>query len=49
MRVRLTLDDGLVADAKEFTGIVTTTVLLHVGLKALVEREAAPACAAWRK
>ena len=40
MRTTVTLDDALVKDAKELTGIETTRELLHQALKALVAREA---------
>lgn len=41
MRTTVTLDDELLADAEEFTGIKERTTLLNAGLKALIEREAA--------
>jgi Arc/MetJ family transcription regulator len=41
MRVTVTLDDELVADAQELTGISGKSALVHAALKILVEREAA--------
>ena len=41
MRTTLTLDDGLLADAQEFTGIKEKSALVNAALKAIVEREAA--------
>jgi len=41
MRTTVTIDDELLKDAKELTGIGEVSVLLREGLKALVEREAA--------
>lgn len=41
MRTTVTLDDELIAEAEEFTGIKERRVLLREGLKALIEREAA--------
>jgi Arc/MetJ family transcription regulator len=41
MRVRLALDDELLARAAEMTGITETNALVQAGLNALVEREAA--------
>ena len=46
MRTTLTLDDKLVAQARELTGIEDTTGLVHAGLQALVAREAARRLAA---
>jgi len=40
VRVPLTLDDELIKQAREYTGITDITALIHAGLKALVEREA---------
>jgi Arc/MetJ family transcription regulator len=40
MRTTVTLDDALLADAEEFTGITERSSLLREALKALVEREA---------
>ena len=40
MRTTITLDDDLVADAQEFTGITEKSALVRAALKALVEREA---------
>lgn len=41
MRTTLILDDELLEKAREMTGITEKTALVHAGLKALVEREAA--------
>ena len=41
MRTTVTLDDALLADAEEYTGITERSSLLREALKALVEREAA--------
>jgi Arc/MetJ family transcription regulator len=41
MRTTVNLDDALLADAEEFTGITERSSLLREALKALVEREAA--------
>lgn len=41
MRTTLTLDDDLVRDARELTGLNETSALVRAALKALVEREAA--------
>jgi Arc/MetJ family transcription regulator len=41
MRTTLALDDKLVADAQEYTGIKEKSALVREALKALVEREAA--------
>jgi len=41
MRTTVTLDEELLADAAEYTGIKERTALVNAGLKALVEREAA--------
>ena len=41
MRTTLTLDDALLADAQEYTGILEKSALVNAALKALVEREAA--------
>jgi Arc/MetJ family transcription regulator len=35
------LDDDLVAKAREYTGIKEKTRLIHLGLEALIQREAA--------
>jgi Arc/MetJ family transcription regulator len=40
MRTTVTLDDALLADAEEFTGITERSSLLREALKALVQREA---------
>jgi len=40
MRTTISLDDELVADAQEYTGIKERSALVREALKALVEREA---------
>lgn len=40
MRTTVTLDDELLADAEEYTGIKEKSALLREALKALIEREA---------
>ena len=41
MRTTVTLDDELIATAKEYTGIVERSELLRTALTALIQREAA--------
>ena len=41
MRTTLNLDDELIARARESTGVQEKTRLLHLGLEALIHREAA--------
>lgn len=41
MRTTVTLDDELVRDARELTGLNETSALMRAALTALVEREAA--------
>jgi Arc/MetJ family transcription regulator len=41
MRTTITLDDELLADAQELTGVQEKSVLVRRALKELVEREAA--------
>ena len=41
MRISVTIDHELLAEAKSYTGIAVTSVLVRDGLKALVERETA--------
>jgi Arc/MetJ family transcription regulator len=41
MRTTVSLDDALLADARELTGIDETASLLRAALKSLIEREAA--------
>jgi Arc/MetJ family transcription regulator len=41
MRTSLALDDELVAEARELTGITEKSDLVHEALKALIERESA--------
>jgi Arc/MetJ family transcription regulator len=40
MRIRLTLDDGLVAKARAITGLTETSDVINAALKALIAREA---------
>lgn len=46
MRTTVTLDDELLRDAEEYTGIKEKSALVNAGLKALVEREASRRAAA---
>jgi Arc/MetJ family transcription regulator len=41
MRTTINLDDDLVAKAKAYTGVKEKTRLIHLGLEALIQREAA--------
>ena len=41
MRTTVTIDDELLATAKEYTGIEETPTLVRMGLEFLVQREAA--------
>lgn len=41
MRTTVTLDEELIAKAIRLTGPIDRSVLLHEGLKALIERESA--------
>ena len=41
MRTTVTIDDELLRDAREYTGLSEVSALVREGLKALVEREAA--------
>lgn len=41
MRTTMNLDDELLAKAQELTGIKEKTALVHEGLRALIQREAA--------
>jgi Arc/MetJ family transcription regulator len=41
MRTTLALDDELLAEAQDFTGLKEKTALIREALKALIEREAA--------
>ncbi len=41
MRTTMNIDDKLLAEAQQLTGIVEKTVLIREGLRALVERESA--------
>ena len=41
MRTTLSLDDELLADAQDYTGIKEKSALVNEALKALVQREAA--------
>ena len=40
MRTTLNIDDELLAEARKFTGEKEKTALVHLGLRALIEREA---------
>jgi len=46
MRTTLILNDALMAEASELTGIKEKTALVHAGLEALVSRESARRLAA---
>jgi len=46
MRTTLIIDDALLDEARELTGIDEKTALVHAGLEALIEREAARRLAA---
>ena len=46
MRTTLDLDEGLIEEARELTGIREKTALIHAGLKSLLAREAARRLAA---
>ncbi len=41
MRTTVTLDDELLAQAQEMTGVTERSTLLHDGLRLLIQREAA--------
>ena len=41
MRTTLALDDELIAEAQEFTGVKEKSALVRAALKALIERESA--------
>ena len=41
MRTTITLDDELLAKAIELTGLTERSILLHDGLRLLIQREAA--------
>jgi Arc/MetJ family transcription regulator len=41
MRTTVTIDDKLIADAQELTGITEKAELIRAGLKSLIERESA--------
>ena len=41
MRTTINLDDELLAEAQRLTGIEERTALVHAGLRALIQREAA--------
>lgn len=41
MRVEVEIDDALLADAREYTGIDEIPTLMRVALQSLVQREAA--------
>jgi len=46
MRTTLIIDDSLLGRAREMSGIVEKTALVHAGLEALIAREAARRLAA---
>lgn len=46
MRTTLNLDDRLMEEAGEYAGLKEKTALLHEGLRALIQREAAARLAA---
>jgi Arc/MetJ family transcription regulator len=46
MRTTLNLDDALMEEAAEYAGLKEKTALLHEGLRALIQREAAARLAA---
>ena len=46
MRTTLNLDDALMAEAADYAGVKEKTALLHEGLRALIQREAAARLAA---
>jgi Arc/MetJ family transcription regulator len=46
MRTTLDLNDELVGEARELTGVKEKTRLIHMGLQLLIEREAARQLAA---
>lgn len=46
MRTTIIIDDKLLAEAKELTGIKEKTALVHAGLEALISRESARRLAA---
>lgn len=41
MRTTLNIDDRLLAEAQQITGLVEKSILVREGLKALIERESA--------
>lgn len=41
MRTTITIDDKMMEDAQELTGITEKSALIRAGLKALIERESA--------
>lgn len=41
MRTTLNLDDRLLQDASQVSGVTERTALIHEGLRALIERESA--------
>ena len=46
MRIRVTLDEGLVEEAKRLSGISDTAAVVRAGLEVLVTRESARRLAA---
>ena len=47
MRTTISLDDELLADAQEYTGVKEKSALVRLALEALVQREAARRLALW--
>ena len=47
MRTTLKIDDQLLAKAQQITGVTGKSVLVHEGLKALIERESANGWPSW--
>jgi Arc/MetJ family transcription regulator len=41
MRTTINLDDELIAEAQQLTGVTERTALIHEGLRLLIQREAA--------
>jgi Arc/MetJ family transcription regulator len=40
MQIRVTLDDDLLATAREYTGLTRTSAVVNAALEALIQREA---------
>lgn len=41
MRTTITLDDALLDEAQKLSGVIERSALIHEGLRALIQREAA--------